>query len=481
MKKSKFDFKKFGLRTSNLIILSLICILVGFVLIVATYGFNELDYSGDVYTRTAALLSKESDYKKVTIHDNSALDNFTDSLMILTAMHPNKSGDSLVASAMKNSRTQLSGSPRKAFEGDISKGKDYEYSRYWHGYLIFLKPLLKYFDFSQIRIINAMFQGCLLFALIAILFKKKYGFVIIPFLCAYALISPLTIASSMQYSSAWNIVLISSIVYLLLQNKIIEHNLHYLYFALVGMLTSYFDLLTYPIATLGFLLIIVIATEKLTVWESIKKILICGLSWTFGYGIMWLAKILIASIVLKDSDVFGEAQKALLSRGSSNTSKGTPITDEMLYEKLSKYLTDDIVARSSIFVGITGTIYLAWTIVKNKVSKIREWLDRFKKSDDEIVEIEDLNSYSYLDSEITRNVLSIISKLIIIGALSLITIVWYKVIRQHSYVHTFMTYRTFSVMYFALFMILFKLSYDLNRWFAFKSKRGKKSTKGGTK
>ena len=450
MKKSKFDFKKFGLRTSNLIILSLICILVGFVLIVATYGFNELDYSGDVYTRTAALLSKESDYKKVTIHDNSALDNFTDSLMILTAMHPNKSGDSLVASAMKNSRTQLSGSPRKAFEGDISKGKDYEYSRYWHGYLIFLKPLLKYFDFSQIRIINAMFQGCLLFALIAILFKKKYGFVIIPFLCAYALISPLTIASSMQYSSAWNIVLISSIVYLLLQNKIIEHNLHYLYFALVGMLTSYFDLLTYPIATLGFLLIIVIATEKLTVWESIKKILICGLSWTFGYGIMWLAK-------------------------------GTPITDEMLYEKLSKYLTDDIVARSSIFVGITGTIYLAWTIVKNKVSKIREWLDRFKKSDDEIVEIEDLNSYSYLDSEITRNVLSIISKLIIIGALSLITIVWYKVIRQHSYVHTFMTYRTFSVMYFALFMILFKLSYDLNRWFAFKSKRGKKSTKGGTK
>ena len=120
MKKSKFDFKKFGLRTSNLIILSLICILVGFVLIVATYGFNELDYSGDVYTRTAALLSKESDYKKVTTHDNSALDNFTDSLMILTAMHPNTSGDSLVASAMKNSHTQLSGSPRKAFEGDIT-------------------------------------------------------------------------------------------------------------------------------------------------------------------------------------------------------------------------------------------------------------------------------------------------------------------------------------------------------------------------
>ena len=34
-----------------------------------------------------------------------------------------------------------------------SEQKVYEYARYWHGYLIFLRPLLLMFNITQLRVI----------------------------------------------------------------------------------------------------------------------------------------------------------------------------------------------------------------------------------------------------------------------------------------------------------------------------------------
>ncbi len=486
--------KEFILGIINLFVMSTAVVLVGFLLMICAYAFNQdVDYSSSIYTSTANVLKSEKDYSLVTENQNSRLDNFTDSLMILTAMHPIKEYDTIVSASLKNSRTQSDKgkSPRETFNQDISKGYERDYSRYWHGYLIFLKPLLKHFDFKQIRIINAIFQGMLLFAFILLLCKKKYYFLIIPFLCTYGLISPLTIASSLQYSSVWYLVLIGSIFYLMFQEKIIEHNLHYLYFALLGMLTSYFDLLTYPIATLGILLVIVVSTEKITPFESIKRIIVCGISWTFGYAIMWLSKILLAAWVLGDNGVIEEAKSAFITRKSNLTNKGAEITTSDLYDKLLKSYSSDMDASifpflegtkinklfmSSLFVNcfmvstVLGFLCILWSILKNTFlnRKLQKKNEKMTNTN-----IDDLNGFSFISCARLRYILNIICKVVIITGLSLITIVWYQVLKQHTYIHSFMTYRTMSVAFFALFSLLFKIAYDLDRVFKYMKENNK--------
>ena len=480
------------LRLANFLILTLAVIIIGWVLMICTYGLNQkVDYSYKTYTSTQETFNGEEEYQKVTKNNNSVLDNFTDPLMVLTAMHPIKSGDNFVTAAMKNTRTQID-SPKNTFKNEIEKGSEIDYSRYWHGYLIFLKPLLRFTDYNGIRTINMVMQIILLVALIVLLIKKKYYFLIVPFLCMYGMISPTTIFKSMQYSTVWYIILISSILYLLFQEKILEYKLHYLVFLLVGMLTSYFDLLTWPIATLGVLLIIVVSTEKLNFWESIKRILVCGFSWCFGYGVMWLFKVLIAALILGDNKVIEEAKTALLQRKSSKSTSGVEITDTTFYTRLLSIYGQDrkgvipSTNQSSLFIlfnnalffncfmisTIVGGISIAWVILKNKVAKIGEFVNKFTKREND-KDIEDLEYFSVIDSKSTRYAINVISKLAVIA------FVWYKLARQHSYAHTFMTYRTLSVMFFAIFSLLFKLAYDLDRILNYESNRSKGGKKRG--
>ena len=58
----------------------------------------------------------------------------------------------------------------------------YEYTRYWHGYLIFLRPLLTFMNIENIR--NLLFALVLLLSFIVFfLIVKKLNFIIIKFLC----------------------------------------------------------------------------------------------------------------------------------------------------------------------------------------------------------------------------------------------------------------------------------------------------------
>ena len=55
---------------------------------------------------------------------------------------------------------------------DNSSVKINFYPRFWHGYLLFLKPLLVFFDFHGIRYINLMFQLGLLFFILYLMYER---------------------------------------------------------------------------------------------------------------------------------------------------------------------------------------------------------------------------------------------------------------------------------------------------------------------
>ena len=116
----------------------------------------------------------------------SKLDNFTDRLMISKAIKNDDKG------ALYNSL-------------DVN-----DYARYWHGYLVLIRPLLIKLDYLQIRYVNVL----IFFVLLGITFtmiKKKLGGLMasafmVSIMMGYAFLVPL----SLQFSSVFYIMMISN-------------------------------------------------------------------------------------------------------------------------------------------------------------------------------------------------------------------------------------------------------------------------------
>ena len=73
--------------------------------------------------------------------------------------------------------------------------------------------------------------------------------------------SPEVIGLSMQYAPIFFIMLISVFILLKFKDKLLENNNLIYYFLIIGMATSFFDLLTYPLITLRTPLIFYLLLE----------------------------------------------------------------------------------------------------------------------------------------------------------------------------------------------------------------------------
>ena len=428
----KSFFKKLGI----IILITVILSIIGLLALCFSYCIS-IGVEKDTFKRSQEVFRNEDVYPFISDSSQSMLDNWTDSLLVLTASYKVKEGESVAQSAMINPRYTVDGiESYNTITADLS-GDSIDvttYGRYWHGYLIFLRPLLNLFDYGQIRIINTVIQLTLLAFLIILMIKKKYYFLIIPFLAAYAFINPITITKCLQYSHIWYIVLISSICYLLFQEKIIKHNIHYLLFAIVGICTGYFDMLSYPIVGLGTLLILVLTTEEHNFIEAIKKIIICSLSWVAGYSLMWILGILYASIITGQK-VYIEAIDALIYRTSNVGINDAVLTYGGFFEKLFGELDYGLIAVISAISALLGFAYLIYQIIKN--------IDIIK------------GDVNFAKNEAIR--------LLVLLSMTLIPIVWFLFILNHSYIHTFFAFRVLFVFFFAIYLIPFKLGFDISK------------------
>ena len=148
-------------------ILLILSCLVGYMLLVMAYGIPT-DYMKGNMSESAGIIKTEGRYFRTMNRENSQLDNYTDSLMLLTASHPTTEN----AWKGANNVSRYYRSDKKPDEvlvdKYLGKGKGYnevQYSRYWHGYLVFLKPLIALFDYGTIRYL-LMFLQIGLFALL---------------------------------------------------------------------------------------------------------------------------------------------------------------------------------------------------------------------------------------------------------------------------------------------------------------------------
>jgi len=312
------------LKSAGIGVLSIaIAVLCGLLLLIAVYKLPLGNIVSNVET-SAATMNKEGTYPSIYSWCTSQLDNSTDALMLTEAS--DTTNESPLNKALMVYRGAIKeNTPQEVLVRHFINGEGFtdtsSYARYWHGYLIFLKPALEIMDYNTIRIINGSIQIALLLIICWLMSKKNLKQFVIPYIICYLMLMPIALAMSLQFSSCYYILSVGILLLLLLpDNKRNRHS--WLVFLNIGILTAFFDFLTYPIATFGIPAVIFVTLSMKDETElKLRCMIENGISWCVGFGGMWISKWILTAI-FTDYDIFGNALGAFSSRVSTTAPDG---------------------------------------------------------------------------------------------------------------------------------------------------------------
>lgn len=355
----------------------------------------------------------EGEYPYIDHDSAKILDNYTDSIMLGNAIFK-KEDASLLEHALNVYRLQYDDSlPTYSLLASLNGyegGSWAVYPRYWHGYLIFLKPLLLITDYLGIRTASQIACPMLAVLILAALLKCGHKKLVVPFLAVFLFLRSSAVALSLQNSAVFYLSM-ASVLCITLWNETLKKGNRFLYYFLVlGILTNYLDFLTYPIATLGISAVMYLAmTNHDDIVTKIRSICFYSLSWAFGYFGMWIGKWTAASALL-GTNVFQDAMDQARFR-VSNVVDGHRITP---YDAIYK----------NMMVGFGGIKLLAAVIL---ILALLYGLFKCRFRPKPFL----IHAMPYL----------------LIG---LMPFGWYTVLQNHSFIHPAFTYRSLSVLVFSL-------------------------------
>lgn len=312
------------------------------------------------------------------------LDGGTDSLMLSTATYEAR-GETLPELVMY-----------------MSHGEGETYAYYWHGYVSILRPLLYLLNYRDIRMLNLLGQMALVLFFAASLqqYGKKYVFM---FFSSYILLMPVALSLSLQFSWVFYVGMAGSLL-LVQKHAFYEERYCYL-FLFLGILTSYLDLLTYPLFTWGVPLLWWMVTEEYSPsWGKRLKQTVCsGIFWLFGYAGMWTAKWRLANFILKQ-DVYSLAMDEVYLRSGTEEDAGY-----FLYERVIA-IWQNWKHYGYLFYALILFVWFAWFL------------------------------FHIIRGEYIRNQNAIVYALI-----GFSPVVWYYVMANHTTIHHFFTYRVYNI------------------------------------
>lgn len=364
------------------------------------------------------VLNKEGVYPRFFFNDEgSQLDNFTDTLMLNTAVYSD--GDTAVKSAMKNSNAYTDNEDDNEIDElfaylNNEKIKISEYSRYWHGYLVLLKPLLFFFNYSQIRYLN-IFVLVGLFISVNILIKNRIGTkYMIAFFLSVMMSMFWIIPMSLQFSSIYYIMFLSLVFLLKNYDWLKEKKLIPYLFFIVGACTSFLDLLTAPLITLGMLLVtyLLFEDEENSIIYKVKEIICNSIMWTMGYGLTWASKWILGSLIL-GKNILSEAINQAAYRTSSVYNGQNISLFKVIKKNILLYFNETSI-KILLLIGIVLIIMLLFKRI------------RFK----------------YIINKIP---------ILLVAAYP---IIWFIVLSNHSDIHYWFTYRSLMISLYSILSLL---------------------------
>lgn len=302
--------------------------------------------------------------------------------------------------------------------GETLDYKTLSYGRYWHGYLIYLKPLLIFFNYQQIRYILIFVQMSLVLGLLYLIGKKNKKGCFIPILSSIFFLNPVVCALSLQYTSVFVLTLLQIIVILIFEEKYKACMKLWLYhFYIVGCLTVYFDFLTYPLVTFGIPIAFMISQYTKDFKVGLKMLIGTGIFWLTGYGTMWMSKWLLGSLIT-GNNILASAVTSIEVR-TSNT-----------FNDVAFNAFDVIKANLDICqftLQIFFLLFLICIIVGFILKSIRISL-----------------------------------QIIPMLCIAILPFLWYVVLSNHSWLHPWMTYRELAISIYATMTICMKFFYKDN-------------------
>ena len=267
----------------------------------------------------ASIDQRDGWHKYLVDYDASTLDNNTEWLMLkVSATPPPQTGENTLQRALRCYTLNSEWNHGLSFRQYEWKGQAYScdsYERYWHGYAVLLKPLLCIFTYTDIVFINFAMQMFIMFLILHMLGKRNMKQLQMPFLFFWMASMQTIISFCLDYSICFYIYAVS-VLLLLYQPKFGGGRYPY-FFLLIGMVTSYMDLLTWPIVTLAVPLMILVQME-INEQGIVRKIVTSAFFWGIGYIGQWASKWVIASLFL-DDNIIKDAAKQFLLRSSIMT------------------------------------------------------------------------------------------------------------------------------------------------------------------
>lgn len=398
--------KKFALSTIKSIAIFLASSLVAVLLLFAVYSIPVEKLTKNA-RESCDILLQEGSYKKFFKNESYQLDNFTDSVMLNEAIY--KYDGSSIGASMLN---YIGGFDVDGLNNYLNGSNySYSYSRYWHGYLIFLKPLLLLFNIRGIRIINLILQILLVGGICFALWKKQKK-MILPYLSSLLFINPFVISQSMQFSCVYYLMNISFLIIVLFYDKLKQKNWLNFAFLLFGIVTCFFDLLTYPVATLIYPLVAVLwFDESETIKDKIILLFKLCVFWCIGFFGFWILKWAIGSILTKQN-LF----KSALSQAKLRINGDVSYAPNKLavYFSFILNLYPLLTIKNAIILALLVVCFVFLFVKHKKEFKISK------------------------------------SQVIAFVLVALITIVWQLILHNHSYQHYWFTFRAYAGTLFAL-------------------------------
>lgn len=291
----------------------------------------------------------------------------------------------------------------------------WSYARYWHGYLIYLKPLLLCMDYGNMRILNSGVQILLNVLIIFLLYKKKLSEYILPYILATLLLMPIVIGMSLQYSSVFYIYTIGCILLLYKVEKWKYTHKYIYFFFIIGILTSYFDLLTYPLLTFGMPFILYVCINRDPIIKVVLNNIKFLLCWGFGYIGMWMGKWIIATMFTGENIIL-DALNSIVNRSSMNDLQGNAFSlIDVIHLNITEFLQTPIIILVVMYILIC-----LFLIIKRDLAK------------------------------------DLANNFIALSICVLLPFIWYMGASNHSYIHFWFTYRELTITAFSLMCICAK-------------------------
>ena len=254
---------------------------------------------------------------------SSQLDNFTAILILKTAAYAGP--ETLTQKAFGGLRVELA--PREgqsewsAFATYAqSEGGGLTYTRYWHGYTLPLRLLLCVLNLPNLQMALLLVSLLLAFAVLAGCARRAPG-ALPGMIAGWFLLMPVACGVCLQYVPVTLLALGACLLLLHADDRVERAVGMPGLFALLGLLTNYFDLLTFPLVTLGFPMALLLCL-RMERGEGLRALLsatvACGMAWALGYAGMWMLKWAFVAGVFGADRLAGIFEQAALRVSSAS-------------------------------------------------------------------------------------------------------------------------------------------------------------------